>query len=122
MSIGDKIRNARINKGINQKELADMLTKKGIHTGNTTICNWENGTSKPDPDTIAVICEILNVDANYILGFDNEKNIKNSKPFSQTEILFDKTKDILSDDDRELIEHIMKKTIDKYEQNKNNNQ
>ena len=41
MSVGDRIRNARINKGINQKELANMLTKKGISIGNTTISNWE---------------------------------------------------------------------------------
>ena len=69
MSVGDNIRIARIKKGINQKELAEMLNAQGIKIGNTTICNWENGTSKPDPDTIAILCNLLNVDANYILDF-----------------------------------------------------
>ena len=117
MSIGDNIRNARIKKKMNQKELADMLTQNGVSIGNTTISNWENGTSKPDPDTIALLCEILDVDANYILGFNNnsDNTIDNER-----QILFDKAKKIMSDDDWETIEFIMKKTIDNYEKNKNN--
>ena len=108
MSIGDNIRNARIKKKMNQKELADMLTQNGVSIGNTTISNWENGTSKPDPDTIALLCEILDVDANYILGFNNnsDNTIDNER-----QILFDKAKKIMSDDDWETIEFIMKKTI-----------
>lgn len=117
MSIGDNIRNARIKKKMNQKELADMLTQNGVSIGNTTISNWENGTSKPDPDTIALLCEILDVDANYILGFNNnsDNTIDNER-----QILFDKAKKIMSDDDWETIEFIMKKTINNYEKNKNN--
>ena len=104
MSVGDNIRTARIKKGFNQKELADKLGENGIKVGNTTISNWESGFSKPDPDTIAVLCQILEVDANYILNF-----YKSSNTFDETEILFDKYKDILTDDDKETIRFLIEK-------------
>lgn len=90
MSVGDNIRAARINSKLNQKELAEKLKEKGVDVGNTTISNWENGTSKPDPDTIEKICQILNVDGNYILGFKNIENIVDDK----TAMLFSKLKDL----------------------------
>lgn len=49
-----------------------------------------------------------------------DKYIKENNTINEFDILFDKTKDILSDDDRATIEFIMKKTIDNYEKNKNN--
>ena len=48
---------------------------------------------------------------------DDEQN----KPFNKLDILYSKTKDILSDDDRATLEFIMQKTIDNYEKSKNNN-
>lgn len=92
MSIGDNIRTARINKKMNQKELADSLKNNGINVGNTTICNWENGTSKPDPDTIEELCKIFDVDANYLLGFESFKKQDDTKSsqLEQYKILFDK--------------------------------
>ena len=45
---------------------------------------------------------------------------QNDNCFNKTQVLFDKSKDILSDDDRATIEFIMRKTIDNYEKNKNN--
>ena len=114
MSVGDNIREARIKKGLNQKELAEMLTQKGINVGNTTISNWENGTSKPDPDTIEEICKLLDVDGNFILGFAKKQDDNNA--FDELNVLFSKHKDILTDDDKEYIKFIIekrKKEIDK---------
>lgn len=90
MSLGDNIRTARIQKKLQQKELAELLSSKGEVVGNTTISNWENGTSKPDPDTIALLCEILDVDANYLLGFSNIKSDSDFDFMSQYKALFDK--------------------------------
>lgn len=112
MSVGDNIRTARINKKLNQKELAELLASRNINIGNTTISNWEKGISKPDPDTIAILCEILDVDANYILGFDNKESNNNIKDI---EVLLDAYKE-LSDSDKEFIKNIIierKKQIDK---------
>ena len=107
MSVGDNIREARIKKGLNQKELAEMLTQKGINVGNTTISNWENGTSKPDPDTIEEICKLLDVDGNFILGFAKKQDDNNA--FDELNVLFSKHKDILTDDDKEYIKFIIEK-------------
>ena len=103
----------REQKRLSQNKLAELT---GVNQ--TTIARWENNEVSPSLDNIYDLAKALNVDIASL----TEENIESSKPFTQPEILFDKTKDILSDDDRELIEHIMKKTIDKYEQNKNNNQ
>ena len=107
MSVGDNIREARIKKGLNQKELAEMLTQKGINVGNTTISNWENGTSKPDPDTIEEICKLLDVDGNFILGFAKKQDDNNA--FDELNVLFSKHKDILTDDDKEYIKFKIEK-------------
>ena len=77
MSLGDNIRKARIKNQLSQKELTEKLAKKNIVVRDTTISNWENGISKPDPDTILQICNILNVDANYLLDFNSQKNKNN---------------------------------------------
>lgn len=111
MSVGDNIRTARINSRLNQKELAEKLKEKGVDVGNTTISNWENGTSKPDPDTIEALCAILGVDGNFILGF-------NSVP-DELDILYSKSKDFLNETERDMIRHSMQRAIDRYEEEKN---
>lgn len=111
MSIGDNIRTARINKRINQKELADLLSNNGIKVGNTTICNWENGTSKPDPDTIEELCKILDVDANFLLGFENPKNSDTPKltQIEQYKILFDKDERLTEDQKKFFMDFLTEK-------------
>ena len=82
----------------------------------TTIARWENEEISPSLDNIYDLANALQVNIATL----TDENLLNSKQLSQTEVLFDKTKDILSDDDRATIEFIMKKTIDNYEKNKNN--
>jgi repressor LexA len=102
MSIGDNIRKARLNLGMNQHELSNKLVKQGINVGNTTISNWENNISKPDPDTISALCEILNVDGNYILGFESNYG-------KETELikLINECKNILTTEDEKYIKMII---------------
>lgn len=69
MSLGDNIKKARINKGMTQKQLSEKL-----NVAYNSISNWENSVSKPDPDTILLLCNILDVDANYLLDFNSKKN------------------------------------------------
>lgn len=102
MSIGDNIRKARLNLGMNQHELSNKLVKQGINVGNTTISNWENNISKPDPDTISALCEILNIDGNYILGFESNYG-------KETELikLINECKNILTTEDEKYIKMII---------------
>ena len=61
----NKIKEARTEKGMTQKQLAEELTKMGHKTSNTAIANWESGLNKPDIDTLEAICIILEKDGNY---------------------------------------------------------
>lgn len=74
MFLYKKIREARLEKNMTQKQLADELTLRGRKTSNTAIANWESGLNSPDVDTVQLICEILEKDGNYF--FDNNNNFR----------------------------------------------
>lgn len=50
------IRNARLSKGLSQKELAVLIGKT-----KNVISNWENGRHKPNADQIESLCGILDI-------------------------------------------------------------
>lgn len=69
-----KIKEARLEKKITQKDLANELTRRGRKTSNTAIANWEAGLNSPDVDTVQLMCEILEKDGNYF--FDVNSNFR----------------------------------------------
>lgn len=73
-SFNIKLKNARLEKNLTQKELAQKITELGRKTSNTAIANWESGLNKPDIDTLELICKILNKDGNYF--FDDIKAVQ----------------------------------------------
>lgn len=114
MSLGEIIRKARTDNKMSQKDLAEAISSEEETFGNTTISNWENNINKPDADTIASLCRVLNLDANYLLGIQNreseiEKNEYTDNSFSELEVLFNKNKDILTEDDKETIKFLIEK-------------
>ena len=74
MFLNKKIKDARIEKNMTQKQLADELTKRGRKTSNTAIANWESGLNNPDIDTLQIMCDILEKDGNYF--FDKNDNFR----------------------------------------------
>ncbi len=72
MFLNKKIKDARLEKKMTQKQLAEELTKRGRKTSNTAIANWESGLNSPDVDTLQIICDILEKDGNYF--FDTQKD------------------------------------------------
>ena len=63
---GDKIRAYRILRGMSQPKLAAIL---GI-TKNA-VTNWETGLSRPDFDTVALLCRTLDISADDFFGLPN---------------------------------------------------
>lgn len=61
----ENLKKFRIKAGLTQEELAKQLGKT-----KNVISNWERGENRPDAETIAKICAILNVTPNEILGWD----------------------------------------------------
>lgn len=72
MFLYKKIRDARNEKKMTQKQLAEELTKRGRKTSNTAIANWESGLNSPDVDTVQLMCEILEKDGNYFFDTIND--------------------------------------------------
>lgn len=63
MSFGNKLKKARLAKKMTQKQLADIISVK-----HNSISNWENDINKPDPDTIELLCGVLEITPNYLLA------------------------------------------------------
>lgn len=62
LSFGEKIKQARKEKRMTQKELA-----RRIGAAHNSISDWENDKNKPDPDTIELLCGVLEISPNYLL-------------------------------------------------------
>lgn len=78
MFLYKKLKEARNENNLTQKQLANQLTELGRKTSNTVIANWESGLNSPDVDTLQLICSILKKDTNYF--FDLSESIINSEP------------------------------------------
>ena len=107
------LKHLRLQAGMTQTELAKKLNKDY-----STIGKWELSERTPTTLDLFKIADIFNVSERDIVNKDLSAD-RNISQLSQREILFNKTKDILSDSDWATIEFIMKKTIDEYEKNKN---
>jgi transcriptional regulator with XRE-family HTH domain len=76
--IGRRIKLFRERRGLSQKALAGRIGAK-----NTTVSNWEKGLTRPDVDTLALICGVLQVSADELLDIrlspddlsDHERNV-----------------------------------------------
>lgn len=78
--IGDKIKEIRISKGLDQKQLADMV---GI--SKSSISEWENCKRVPRMSTLRKIAEALGVDVWEIIGFNEIEIDGPSSPLSNEE-------------------------------------
>lgn len=79
MSIGTRIKEARINMGLTQEELANKI---GVTKG--AIGNYENEVSTPKIDLLYKLFDVLQCDANYFYQ-DEMKNTKKNVTLSFSE-------------------------------------
>lgn len=64
-SFAKLLRKIRTDKGLSQRELADK-----IYVTRAAITHWESGIRMPDADTIARLCQFLDVNSDFLLGND----------------------------------------------------
>ena len=62
----DRLKNARLNAQLTQKQIADML-----QISQQYYAKWEKGERNPKPDSIKKLSEILNVTSDYLQGRDD---------------------------------------------------
>lgn len=104
MTFGKRLRNARTAKNMTQKQLASLISAK-----HNSISNWENDLNKPDPDTIELICGILDITPNYLLAAKPEA-------FSPAEKLLIKKYRELDDFGRETVDMVINRETDRTSQ------
>ncbi|NFQ84139.1 helix-turn-helix transcriptional regulator [Clostridium sporogenes] len=68
-TIGERIKELREAKGINQLELSKILN---VHKG--SVSNWENNKRTPDTDMLTKIADFFNCSIDYLLGITDIKN------------------------------------------------
>jgi repressor LexA len=67
MIFGAKLKSARLAKNLTQKQLAEKVGAK-----HNSISDWENDKSKPDVDTLQLLCGVLDIPISYFS--DIERN------------------------------------------------
>lgn len=68
-TIGEILSEARNNKKISQ----DVLAKK-IHVSRQSISNWENDIRIPDKEILEKLCNVLDLDYNFLLSLIGEQH------------------------------------------------
>ncbi|EOI6521032.1 helix-turn-helix domain-containing protein [Enterococcus faecalis] len=79
MAFSDKLKKLRMKKGMKQSELAAIL-----HLRQSSISDYENNRSTPNPETIKKIAEYFNVSANYLLDISDKNDTKLDSTIKET--------------------------------------
>ena len=61
-----RLKTLRTERKLSQKQLAVDLK-----TTNSSICDWENGRSEPNIETLINIAKYFNVTTDYLLGLED---------------------------------------------------
>ena len=61
----DELRKLRKQKKLNQAALAEI-----VGMSQATVAAWENGTRKPDVETISYLADYFGVTVDYLMGRD----------------------------------------------------
>lgn len=64
-TMGERIREAREKKGLQQKELAEIIDVKS----SGVVSNWERDMNKPDSENMIKLCDALDISLSYLLDY-----------------------------------------------------
>lgn len=101
MSFGERLKQIREKKGLQQDDVAKHI---GLKAGNA-ISNYEKNTSKPHLDNFIKLCKLLNKDANYFLEEELSGVVFEKLPHD-IQLLKNKY-DNLSSREREIVDYIL---------------
>ena len=90
MNLGEKIRNAREDKDISQREMAEL-----IPMNQSNYSKIERDVQEPNIEQLRRICQILNLDPRYLL------DLGDFSPFTKSDIK------LLEDTQRFIKDHIL---------------
>ncbi len=73
MNIGEKIRNAREDMDLSQRDMANL-----IPMNQSNYSKIERDVQEPNMEQLRRICQILNLDPRYLLNLGEYSNITNA--------------------------------------------
>ncbi len=114
-NISNNIKFLRLQNGLTQEELANIVNKSRV-----LISQWESDSREITTEDIIKLSDYFNIPMDELVGKDLRALKPN--PISQREILFNKSKYLLSEEDWETIEFIVNKAIKRYEESNKNNE
>lgn len=97
--VANKIKTLREGKNITQQELAEALG-----TTQQSIARYESGERKADQNILYSLAEYFKIPID-----DFFPKRETNQDFDELELLFDKNKDILTDEDKEYMKFIIEK-------------
>ena len=75
MTLGQKLKKLRADKGMTQKDLAEQL-----HVTFQTVSKWENDENEPDISTLKELAKLYDVSVDYLISEDEEKFQTHEEP------------------------------------------
>lgn len=84
MSFGTRLKKARNEKNLTQKQLGDIIGAR-----HNSVSNWENDQNKPGAGTIDILCKILNISPSYLISGETDADfnkIENIYPINPKKI------------------------------------
>lgn len=104
---GERLRAARKAAGMTQKYLAQKIGAK-----HNSVSDWENNKNMPDPDTIVLLCEYLDVGASYLLNTEKSNDTtefpkKQSAEVSTKALEIARAYEMMSDYGRAIVDFIV---------------
>ena len=110
----------RLKKALSMNNMTQTELANKTKIDKSLISNYLSGNYKAKQDNLFLIAKTLNVSEAWLLGYDvsyeKQTSKESSKMFDETDILFDKYKQYLSEKDKNIIKAILeetKKEIDK---------
>ena len=86
MTLGQKIKKLRNDKGLTQKDLADQ-----VHVTFQTVSKWEKDENEPDVSTLREIAKLFGVTVDYLINEDEEvatqEEVEEEAPVTKTIIV-----------------------------------
>lgn len=98
--LSSNLKYLREKNGKSLNEVASICDKTDV-----AIHYWENGSREPSAVDIAKLSNYFDVSIDDLLSKD--LRFYNEKKYDELEVLFDKHKDILTEDDKEYIKFIL---------------
>lgn len=72
MTFGEKLKSARLSSNLTQRQLASLIGSK-----HNSVSDWEKDKSKPDMDTVELICGVLDLNPSYLMGTKSDDEYGN---------------------------------------------